>query len=149
ASDVFSAGLLLYELLTGHPVFADLEDQVSASALLYAPLPDPREQNPTLDPALAELVQEAVSRDSHRRLTNAGEFARRLEVVSEAVRLQASDRADFLDWIEAQLPPLLPSPPPPAAPDRAAPPLLEPAPVPIRPMARREASTHVLGRPRR
>lgn len=73
-SDVFSAGSVLYELLTGTPAFA----APSEVELIYAvrraePVPF-RDLAPHLPEGLAEVVERAMARDRRERYQTAGEF---------------------------------------------------------------------------
>lgn len=73
-SDVFSAGSVLYELLTGTPAFS----APSEVELIYAvrraePVPL-RELAPHVPEALAEIVERAMARNRRDRYQSAGEF---------------------------------------------------------------------------
>ncbi len=73
-SDVFSAGSVLYELLTGTPAFA----APSEVELIYAvrraePVPL-RDLAPHLPEGLAEVVEKAMARDRRERYQTAGDF---------------------------------------------------------------------------
>jgi eukaryotic-like serine/threonine-protein kinase len=70
-SDVYSVGVLLYELLTGCSAFPGNTDaQVVAAVLRDAP-PDVRHQAPEVSPELSAVVRKAVARDPGRRFQSA------------------------------------------------------------------------------
>jgi eukaryotic-like serine/threonine-protein kinase len=73
-SDLYSIGIILYELLTGRVPF-DAESPVSVALkqVSEAPIP-PRELDPTLPPALEGVVLRALEKDPARRFQSADEF---------------------------------------------------------------------------
>jgi beta-lactam-binding protein with PASTA domain/tRNA A-37 threonylcarbamoyl transferase component Bud32 len=73
-SDLYSIGIILYELLTGRVPF-DAESPVSVALkqVSEAPIP-PRELDPSLPPALEGVVLHALEKDPARRFQNADEF---------------------------------------------------------------------------
>lgn len=78
ATDVFSVGAILFEMLAGCPPFeGDTIDAVQTAARRgeYLPLSSLR---PDLPPALVTLIEEALSLDPKSRPRSAIEFARRL-----------------------------------------------------------------------
>ena len=81
--DLFAAGIVLYELLTGAHPYPDRQPNVET------PPTDPRQYVPELHPALAEILLRAVSCDPARRYHSAKRFRRDLEAL-EGVYLQAA-----------------------------------------------------------
>jgi beta-lactam-binding protein with PASTA domain/tRNA A-37 threonylcarbamoyl transferase component Bud32 len=73
-SDLYSIGIILYELLTGRVPF-DAESPVSVALkqVSEAPIP-PRELDPSIPPALEGVVLHALEKDPARRFQNADEF---------------------------------------------------------------------------
>jgi predicted ATPase len=71
ASDVFSLGVVLYELATGrHPFPADSEAGLQHAIVAQEPLP-PARLNPEVPAALDALVVQMLAKDPHRRPTTA------------------------------------------------------------------------------
>lgn len=82
AADLYLAGLVAFEVLTGsHPFEGEPVEVVRASHLLHAP-PDPRESAPSLPPDLARFVQTLLAKDPADRFASAEEAARALETSS-------------------------------------------------------------------
>jgi protein kinase-like protein len=72
-SDVFAAGIVLWEFVTGEKLFEGDELQV-LSALLRDPIPRAGSARPGLDPALDAVIARALERDVERRYQTAGEM---------------------------------------------------------------------------
>jgi eukaryotic-like serine/threonine-protein kinase len=83
-SDVYSVGVLLYELLTGCSAFPGSTDAQVVAAVLRDGPPDVRHHAPEVSSELAALVQRAVARDPGRRFPSAQAMADALAAVGEA-----------------------------------------------------------------
>src|ERR1044071_6036165 len=77
-SDLYSAGVILYEAVTGQvPFNAETFNELIFKIVLETP-PPPQQLAPGLDPAFASIVQKAMSRDQNDRFQSAQEFAQTL-----------------------------------------------------------------------
>ena len=78
-SDIYAVGVMLYEMLTGKvPFTGNNPFLIMNDRLLNNPVP-PREIDPSISPALQEIIYRALERDPKNRYATAREFAWDLE----------------------------------------------------------------------
>lgn len=87
ASDVYSAGIVMFELLTGTTPFSGGTDYAHAMARLEEDMPLASSRIDGIPPLFDELVATATRRDPEDRFTDAGEFLAALDDVAEELRL--------------------------------------------------------------
>ncbi len=144
-SDIYSLGIVLFEMLTGQVPFTAVTPV--AVALLHANEPPPslRNLNPEIPKALDELVMSALAKSKTDRPASAREFAEELARVARLVSPSFDPVSPLVEKIlDASLtpsngaPPLAARPAPPAAtvkqrPVERRPPATAPTPAPVSP----------------
>ncbi len=73
-TDVYSLGLILFELVTGKRPFEGDPSALLRHAALTAPMPTPREVDPTVPPGVSDVIAHAVARDPLDRFQTAAEL---------------------------------------------------------------------------
>jgi len=80
-SDIYAAGVVLWEALTGRSLFRGDNDAVTIRNVLRAEVPPLRSLRPDAPAALSDLVQQALSREPARRPHRASEMSAELQKV--------------------------------------------------------------------
>ncbi|MEU4601740.1 Stk1 family PASTA domain-containing Ser/Thr kinase [Kribbella sp. NPDC023972] len=94
-SDVYSSGILLYEMLTGNkPHSGDTPIQV-AYAHVHADVPAPSLEQPSIPPYVDALVQRATARDRDLRPADARVLSRQVHRVRSALEEGLPDDPDL------------------------------------------------------
>ena len=94
-SDIYAAGVMLYEMLTGRvPFTGNNPFLIMNDRLLNSPEP-PREIEPSISPALQEIIYRALERDPKNRYATAREFAWDLEHQDQ---VGIAQRPELQDW---------------------------------------------------
>jgi serine/threonine-protein kinase len=92
-SDVFSAGVILFELTTGHRLFKGAGERETLELLLDRPYPRPSDVFHGYPPALEAIVVRALAKDRAARWQTAREMELALEEFIREERVAASSTA--------------------------------------------------------
>ena len=112
-SDVFSIGILLYELTTLSKLFRGPSDYALLQKIVEAPIPRPSTRVPGYSPALEQIVMKALAKSPDERYPSAQalqldleEFAREHKLAMSSIRIAKLMAALFEKrndaWIRAQ-----------------------------------------------
>lgn len=69
-SDLFSLGVVIYEMITGTKPFLGESYSSVIHAILTAPAPRPLEANPTMDEEVSRLIEKTLKKDPDQRYQN-------------------------------------------------------------------------------
>jgi len=103
-ADVFSAGIVLWEVLAGKMLFGGASEHERLMRIVAGKYPSPRQYNPRVSPTLEKVVAKALELDTGSRYATAQEFAVEIEsaipiasrrVVSDWVRRLAAPTLDL------------------------------------------------------
>ncbi|OJT25751.1 hypothetical protein BO221_07810 [Archangium sp. Cb G35] len=95
-SDLFAAGVMLHELLTGERLFSGETERQEMEMILDAPIPVPGDKVPTLPPEVSTVVLKALARKREERFASGREMARAIEAAAGGLLMDAEQRAAFM-----------------------------------------------------
>lgn len=93
-TDVWAAGVVLWEALTGRRLFFAPDSRDAVELLLHSQIVPPSSHTPALSPELDQVVLKALARNVDERYASAHEFAEALRSVADE-----GSRKDVVQWI--------------------------------------------------
>ena len=84
-SDVYSIGIILYEMLTGKLPFGNVKSIASMNERLVKGIPSPRKIVPSITPQMQEIIYRALERAPQHRYSSAHDFAYDLAHMQDVV----------------------------------------------------------------
>jgi serine/threonine protein kinase len=100
-SDIFSLGILLYELVTTRRLFKGDNDFITMSTIVQGRFPSPTIHRPDLPPALEQIIMRAMNRAPSERFQTAEEMRLALEDVASKLPLRSSNQG-LADYMKSQ-----------------------------------------------
>ena len=95
-ADIYSAGVVLWEALTGSPLFVGQNDANVLERVLFAPIVAPSLRAKEVAHALDAVVLRALARDPRQRFSTAREMARAIEVAAGI-----ASRSEVGSWVQS------------------------------------------------
>jgi eukaryotic-like serine/threonine-protein kinase len=92
-SDVFSVGILLWELFVNRRLFSGLPDMDALRGVREANIPPPTQADSRLPKAIDGVVMQALAKDKTRRFASAGELGAKLRQMRYALDVTVGDPA--------------------------------------------------------
>ena len=96
SSDVFSVGILMWELLCNRRLFSGLGDLEALRGVREAPIARPTEIDPRMPAEIDAIVMMALSRDKTKRYPTAGAFGAKLRSLRYSLEATGGDPATEL-----------------------------------------------------
>jgi serine/threonine protein kinase len=97
-SDLFSMGVVAWELVTASPLFSARTDYETMRRIREAEITPPSYHNPSCPPELDAIILSALERDSTRRLPSAGVFRAAIDALATQHGIHHSAR-HVAEWL--------------------------------------------------
>jgi eukaryotic-like serine/threonine-protein kinase len=91
-TDLFSLGIVFYELVVGARLFSRSTDLMVLKAITEEPVPDPREREPSIPAGISALILRALARDPDARFPTAEAMGSALRRALERLEVKSSPK---------------------------------------------------------
>jgi serine/threonine-protein kinase len=98
-SDIFSLGIILFELCTGKRLFRGANEVETLRMIVEGEYPRPRSLNPNLHPRLEEIILRSLEKDPNRRYQSARDMQSDLEDYIREAQLKVSSLS-LANWMQ-------------------------------------------------
>jgi serine/threonine-protein kinase len=95
-SDVFSLGVVLWEMVTGRRLFSADTELAELKMILNEPISAPADIEPSVPRELSDVVMKALERDLSQRFRSARELSKALSTTCGHLLFDAEERAEFM-----------------------------------------------------
>jgi len=95
-TDIFSAGIVLHEMLSCARLFRDESEFVLMEMVRRAEVDSPSAFNPRVPPALDRVVMRALNREADQRYQDAATMADQLEQILESYSFEVAELGSFV-----------------------------------------------------
>ena len=102
-SDVYSAGIVLYEMLTGDVPFDGETEFTIKNKQVKESVPDPAKKNPQITAQLKKIMLKALEKNPDKRFSSCGEFLLGIEDYEKAIEKIKPGPRSKLPWVFAFL----------------------------------------------
>jgi DNA-binding winged helix-turn-helix (wHTH) protein/Tol biopolymer transport system component len=100
-TDLFSFGLVLYEMAVGHRAFSGETAPVLHEAILNQDPPPVRHLNPAIPPEVETIINKALEKDREKRYQTAAEMGVPLRALADKLGGRAISRRSRVRWLFA------------------------------------------------
>lgn len=98
-SDVYSAGIVLYEMLVGDVPFDAETDYAVQNQQVNTPTPDPCQRNPEISPELAQIILKAMDKAPDKRFQGCAEFLDSIKAYESSKEKTTEDHRKWPLWV--------------------------------------------------
>ncbi len=98
-SDIFSLGVILFELCTGRRLFRGKDETETLRMITEGEYPQPSQVNPRISPRLEAIIQKALTKDINQRYQNGRELQGDLEQICRDEQIPTSNLA-LGNWMQ-------------------------------------------------